>query len=531
MKKNNNKAFKVLDEVTFKKANAPWVKNASDDFPEKSKARFQEKQMQQKEEKLLRLLENQQQRTMERINRGSPVNTTNESHKTSYMVSHNSSTATKGKVRQMFDERRQKAGIDRNHPLEPLKTSKSTSLNGFVKSPVRNDSKMERNNNSGVLRTTIRTTVQNKIFKSRNGKPVVNEKKVFRSLYTNNNGKEAIQEECYVENNNSIDKSLASRMNSIQIGDGLENQELPNVRLDLYDDKGDIYSKGNEMNHFEKNGIAIHKPDPVAPKKESKPIVRTTQTRIQKSPGGSSFNQNPTTLRSLSGTTTPVKQLSSHSNSNRNLTSNTLTSPTVSPSGSNKTSATSMSQPKSANNNKAPSTARPSAKPRQPPSAVVRDDLEQCKYCGRRFVVDRLQLHEEICARAGKKQRKTYDSTKHRVQGTELEQFVRKKKPGKGANKILPEANWRKRHEEFIATIRAAKVTQAHLAKGGKLSDLPPPPPSYNPDYVQCPHCGRRFNQAAAERHIPKCATYEFNKPKPKAPSKSSASTKSGGSY
>ncbi|XP_018320866.1 zinc finger C2HC domain-containing protein 1C isoform X4 [Agrilus planipennis] len=455
MKKNNNKAFKVLDEVTFKKANAPWVKNASDDFPEKSKARFQEKQMQQKEEKLLRLLENQQQRTMERINRGSPVNTTNESHKTSYMVSHNSSTATKGKVRQMFDERRQKAGIDRNHPLEPLKTSKSTSLNGFVKSPVRNDSKMERNNNSGVLRTTIRTTVQNKIFKSRNGKPVVNEKKVFRSLYTNNNGKEAIQEECYVENNNSIDKSLASRMNSIQIGDGLENQELPNVRLDLYDDKGDIYSKGNEMNHFEKNGIAIHKPDPVAPKKESK----------------------------------------------------------------------------SANNNKAPSTARPSAKPRQPPSAVVRDDLEQCKYCGRRFVVDRLQLHEEICARAGKKQRKTYDSTKHRVQGTELEQFVRKKKPGKGANKILPEANWRKRHEEFIATIRAAKVTQAHLAKGGKLSDLPPPPPSYNPDYVQCPHCGRRFNQAAAERHIPKCATYEFNKPKPKAPSKSSASTKSGGSY
>lgn len=57
-------------------------------------------------------------------------------------------------------------------------------------------------------------------------------------------------------------------------------------------------------------------------------------------------------------------------------------------------------------------------------------------------------------------------------------------------------------------------MAQAHVAKGGKLTDLPPPPPSYNPDYVQCPHCGRRFNETAAERHIPKCATYAFNKPK-----------------
>lgn len=58
-------------------------------------------------------------------------------------------------------------------------------------------------------------------------------------------------------------------------------------------------------------------------------------------------------------------------------------------------------------------------------------------------------------------------------------------------------------------------MAQAHVAAGGKLSDLPPPPPSSNPDYVQCPHCGRRFNETAAERHIPKCSTYDYNKPKP----------------
>lgn len=43
---------------------------------------------------------------------------------------------------------------------------------------------------------------------------------------------------------------------------------------------------------------------------------------------------------------------------------------------------------------------------------------------------------------------------------------------------------------------------------------MPPPPKSENRDYVQCPHCARRFNQTAAERHIPKCKD-TVNKPKP----------------
>lgn len=77
-------------------------------------------------------------------------------------------------------------------------------------------------------------------------------------------------------------------------------------------------------------------------------------------------------------------------------------------------------------------------------------------------------------------------------------------------------SDWRRKHEEFIQAIRSAKQMQQHLAKGGKLSDLPPPPPSENPDYVQCPHCQRRFNQTAAERHIPKCSNFQFNKPKSK---------------
>lgn len=59
--------------------------------------------------------------------------------------------------------------------------------------------------------------------------------------------------------------------------------------------------------------------------------------------------------------------------------------------------------------------------------------------------------------------------------------------------------------DEFIKTVQAAREMQAYVKKGGKLSDLPPPPPAENPDYVQCPYCERKFNPATAERHIPKC--------------------------
>ncbi|XP_018572201.1 zinc finger C2HC domain-containing protein 1C-like isoform X2 [Anoplophora glabripennis] len=172
---------------------------------------------------------------------------------------------------------------------------------------------------------------------------------------------------------------------------------------------------------------------------------------------------------------------------------------------------------------RAPANIRPSAK-QSGKSGVARDDLMECNFCGRRFAADRLQKHEDICSKTGKKKRKVYDATKHRVVGTELESYVLRGQKGRSGtstkSKQTSKKDWRRTHEEFIAAIRAAKQTQAHLAKGGKLSDLPPPPPSSNPDYVQCPHCGRRFNQAAAERHIPKCVNFQFNKPKPKAAGK-----------
>ncbi|XP_048832121.1 zinc finger C2HC domain-containing protein 1A isoform X2 [Brienomyrus brachyistius] len=65
------------------------------------------------------------------------------------------------------------------------------------------------------------------------------------------------------------------------------------------------------------------------------------------------------------------------------------------------------------------------------------------------------------------------------------------------------QSNWRRKHQEFIATIRAAKGLTQVMKEGGPLP--PPPPPSYDPDYIQCPYCQRRFSENAADRHIKFC--------------------------
>ncbi|XP_043271989.1 serine/arginine repetitive matrix protein 2-like isoform X2 [Venturia canescens] len=168
----------------------------------------------------------------------------------------------------------------------------------------------------------------------------------------------------------------------------------------------------------------------------------------------------------------------------------------------------------------------PNSNPRTaPPATDANDGLVSCKICSRRFNSDRVARHEQICSKTTTKKRKQFDATSHRVKGTELEQFVkkgasRKSQADRKAQKPEVKSNWRRKHDDFINAIRSAKQVSAHLAAGGKLSDLPPPPPSDTSDYVQCPHCGRKFNQGAADRHIPKCQTMMHNKPNSRAPPK-----------
>lgn len=48
-------------------------------------------------------------------------------------------------------------------------------------------------------------------------------------------------------------------------------------------------------------------------------------------------------------------------------------------------------------------------------------------------------------------------------------------------------------------------MTDTHKS-GKSLADFSPPKPSEpDPSLVPCPHCGRRFNEAAGERHMLHC--------------------------
>uniref|UniRef100_A0A6P7GER9 Zinc finger C2HC domain-containing protein 1C-like n=1 Tax=Diabrotica virgifera virgifera TaxID=50390 RepID=A0A6P7GER9_DIAVI len=444
-------------------------------------ARFQQKQMQEKEEKLLKLYENQQQRAFDRVGRGSAGS--NDSLHSS------NGGLLGGKVRQMFDERRQKAGIDKSYPLEPLK-SKSNTKNINI----------ERKN--GTVKTTVKSTVQSSTSVVRNGKPLVKKREVVNRLYENDNGKEAFETNRYIDDGTDAYHSKSYRemiemLDNNNSSDSLENEEMPRIGFDEVDHT-QLYEKDNNLtNNNNSNGT-----------------VKKLYTKSPVTNGVTARTENSV-----------PKKNNNLSNTKRNSAANSpITPKTSTPSSpAKKITSTATMNDKSKSLQQAPSSSRPSAKQQSPRSVVTRDDLTECNYCGRRFAEDRVQKHEEVCSKTGKKKRKAYDATKHRVMGTELESYILPSKGKAKANNMKvstknpPKKDWRRTHEEFIAAIRAAKEAQTHLAKGGKLSDLPPPPPSTNPDYVQCPHCNRRFNEAAAERHIPKCADYQFNKPKPGA--------------
>lgn len=135
--------------------------------------------------------------------------------------------------------------------------------------------------------------------------------------------------------------------------------------------------------------------------------------------------------------------------------------------------------------------------------------LDECGNCGRKFNVDVLGRHQKICTKV--KKRKAFDSSKQRLEG--IEKLPIKKSSQQTVNKpIKKKADWRSKHEEFIKTIRSARGVTAAIKEGRDLP--PPPPPTINPDYVQCPHCDRRFNESAAERHINFCKEQKSRLPK-----------------
>ncbi|KAJ3213124.1 Zinc finger C2HC domain-containing protein 1C [Dinochytrium kinnereticum] len=161
----------------------------------------------------------------------------------------------------------------------------------------------------------------------------------------------------------------------------------------------------------------------------------------------------------------------------------------------------------------------PEPPPAQYPIDLVEDgdaenfeEMERlpCPHCGRKFLgEDRLDKHATACSKL--KARKIFDAAKARTKGTELEQYANRKpkatddKKGKDPQgektPLKPQkSSWRVKHDNFIKMVRSNRTTDP--AKKAEPVTYEP-----DPDLVPCDHCGRRFNEAAAERHIPICAS------------------------
>ena len=192
-------------------------------------------------------------------------------------------------------------------------------------------------------------------------------------------------------------------------------------------------------------------------------------------------------------------------------------------------------------------------------------ELAPCPCCGRNFIVERLQTHIAICQKVqiNSSNRKTWNASEQRVDKDRIPQSLaspapippsrgrfnsttggsvgarppmaarsasgdrpgsrtmRSSTPASGANEGSGRAStassangmpankipkWKRDQIAFSAAIREGRKVK-HAQENGLA--LPPPVsmPDEADDRVQCPHCNRKFNALAAERHIPKCVS------------------------
>ena len=124
-----------------------------------------------------------------------------------------------------------------------------------------------------------------------------------------------------------------------------------------------------------------------------------------------------------------------------------------------------------------------------------------CPSCSRTFNQKALTTHLRVCLKP--KKRKVFDSSKQRFEGTDIPTVVvPTKQDEKIKSKPKRKASWKEKHEQFIATIRSAKLGVYGQSKNG---DAPAAKSTVPLDYIQCVTCNRHFNQKSADRHMEWC--------------------------
>ena len=176
-----------------------------------------------------------------------------------------------------------------------------------------------------------------------------------------------------------------------------------------------------------------------------------------------------------------------------------------------------------------------------PPQAAV--CLHPCDLCGRKFNANALTKHRAVCGRVFKSKRSAFDSKMARLEGiaekSKANVWDMKRAEGAGgggggggrgsrrgvaasqgsrrggaraderpAGKAVPK--WKLQSAQFRAAMMAARGDAPEAATfggGGGLGGMAGMAAiGQDAGLVPCPHCGRTFNEQAAERHIARCS-------------------------
>merc|ERR1712176_1742328 len=131
-----------------------------------------------------------------------------------------------------------------------------------------------------------------------------------------------------------------------------------------------------------------------------------------------------------------------------------------------------------------------------------------CAQCGRKFAPAALARHTKICAKVFGQKRKAFkaqtvdDEAKKAARSTD-QAAVEKELARKRA---LAKKKWKAQSALLRNAVRTSKQIEDAIKQGKSLNDLPQMPSiPIEDDRVPCPHCGRKFAEETAKRHIPKC--------------------------
>ncbi|XP_034182119.2 uncharacterized protein LOC117605204 isoform X2 [Osmia lignaria lignaria] len=140
----------------------------------------------------------------------------------------------------------------------------------------------------------------------------------------------------------------------------------------------------------------------------------------------------------------------------------------------------------------------------------VQGILQPCAICARTFKPQSLEKHSKICERAANKKRKPFDSSKQRIQGTELAEFLPKQEKKRYVSEDRlskpAEPTWKQNHDEFLRAIRAARneITDFTMQKPCGTTVTSSAPTRSN-EQGACPTCNRHFGVKAYDRHVAWC--------------------------